>query len=217
MKTTILLTFLTSIALGQNSLPKHDTIIQNKDGSETKWQVKSHAIYMTTYKNGKWNGPAKAYYENGRLWSEDNRVNDKIEGPLFSYTPNGDTATIEEWRNSSPTKRIIFYQNTTREPQKYFFVSKKGFPLLLNGVQAKFDKTTPDSLVEEGPDYAYIWYKGEKKLLYGQEAPKFVPVTAGAKPGFYKVEGKTQTFFRPFTEGEKKMFMKPATKTERKK
>lgn len=216
MKTTIFLFFLSTITFSQNFLPAHDTVIQNKDGSQTKWQVQSHAIYMTTYKNDVWNGPSKSYYKNGQLWCQDNRVNGKIEGASISYTPSGDTATIEEWKNSRLIKKIIYYQNTIPEPQKYYFVSKKGFPLLLNGVQAKFDSTTPDSLVEEGPDNGYMWLKGEKKLLYGKEV-KYITITTGDKPGNYKVIDGEQIFMFPLTESQKKQAIKPSTKSKKKK
>jgi hypothetical protein len=204
MKATILFTFVTSISFGQTFLPEKDTTILNKDGSEIRYQVKPHAIYMTTYKDNKWNGPHKSFYKNGKLWSAGFRRDDKLEGKTISYTPNGDTAAIEEWKNSTLVTKIIFYQNTIKEPQKYFFVSKTGFPLLLNGIQAKLDKTTPDSLIEEGPDFAYIWIKGERKLFSGKEPAKFMLIKTGDKPGFYKVEGDTKTFIRPLTEAEKK-------------
>jgi hypothetical protein len=204
MKTTILLAFVTSFAFGQTSLPKRDTVIQNKDGSEIRYKVEPHATYMTTYKDGKWNGVHKSFFSNGKLWHQDNRVNGMIQGKSFDLTPSGDTATIEEWKNSMPFTRIIFYQATIADPQKYFFVSKTGFPLLKNWVQAPLDKTTPDSLIEEGPDYAYIWLKGERKLFSGKEPAKFMLIKTGDKPGFYKVEGDTKTFIRPLTEAEKK-------------
>ncbi|MGZ4055465.1 MAG: hypothetical protein ACXVPU_05595 [Bacteroidia bacterium] len=171
---------------------------------------------MTTYKNGTWNGPFRGYYRNGKLWVEDNRVNGRIEGKNIEYTPNGDTAKITVWKNASPYSEKIFYSSTRKDDQKYYFVSKKGFVTILNGVQTKLDKTTPDSLIEEGIDNAHMWIKGERKLLWGEEDAKYIIVTTGDKPGMYKIEGDKKTFFRPFTEGENKMFMK-AKKEELKK
>ena len=203
MKITLLLSLVTTFSIAQD-LPKKDTTIHNIDGSEVQYKIKPHAIYMTTYKNGKWNGPYKAFYKNGKLWREDSRVDGMVQGKAIEYTPSGDTATIEEWKNNRPFTRIVFYQATISDPQKYFFVSKTGFPLLKNGIQSSLDKTTPDSLIEEGPGYSYIWLKGERKLFFGTEPAKYVLIKTGDKPGFYKVEGDTKTFIRPLTESEKK-------------
>ncbi|MGZ6499262.1 MAG: toxin-antitoxin system YwqK family antitoxin [Bacteroidia bacterium] len=216
MRITFIFFFITSISFGQFFTPKNDTIIYNKDGSESHYHVQSNAIQMTTYKNGTWNGPFRGYYRNGKLWVEDNRVNGRIEGKNIEYTPNGDTAKITVWKNASPYSEKIFYSSTRKDDQKYYFVSKKGFVTILNGVQTKLDKTTPDSLIEEGIDNAHMWIKGERKLLWGEEDAKYIIVTTGDKPGMYKIEGDKKTFFRPFTEGENKMFMK-AKKEELKK
>ena len=216
MKTTILFAFITSLSFGQTSLPQKDTIIFNKDGSETHYQVKPHAVFMTTFKNGKWNGPYKSFYKNGKLWCENNRIDDKIEGESIQYTPNGDTAEIEISKDNRIVKKTIFYQNTRDNPQTYFFVSKTGFNLVENGKQKTLDSTTPDSLIEEGPDFKYMWLKGEKKLISGNEQ-KFVLILTGSNPGWYRVEGDKQTFFRPMTEGEKAKFIPAKTKEKKKK
>ena len=218
MKATIILIFITSLSFGQTLFPKKDTIIYNKDGSESHYHVQSNAIQMTTYKNGTWNGPFRGYYKNGKLWVEDNRVNGSIVGKSIEYTPNGDTAKIEEWSKNMATSRIVFYSSTNKDDQKYYFVSKKGFTVLRNGVATKIDKSNaPDSLIEDGIDNAHMWIKGERKLLWGEEDAKYIIVTTGDKPGVYKIEGDKKTFFRPFTEGEKKMFMKPKKEEPKKK
>lgn len=217
MKTTILLIFITSLSFGQTHFPKKDTIVYNQDGSESHYHVQKNAIQMTTYKNGTWNGPFRGYYRNGKLWVEDNRVNGRIEGKNIEYTPNGDTAKITEWKNAKPFNEIIFYSSTRKDDQKYYFVSKKGFVTILNGVQTKLDKTTPDSLIEDGIDNAHIWIKGERKLLWGEEDAKYLAVTAGDQPGIYKIVGDKRIFSRPFNPGEKEAYLKMEKQNKTKK
>ena len=118
----------------QNVLPIKDTIIENGE-IQIQYKVLKHAVFMTTYKNGKWNGICKSFYKNGALWSEDTRVDGKINGKAISYTPSGSIAVIEEWENGVLKNKKIFYQNTFAEPQKYFFVSKEGFDLIKEGIR----------------------------------------------------------------------------------
>lgn len=197
---------LASLLLGkvvaQNMLPLKDTLIE-RDGFQIEYKVFEHAVFMTSYKNGKWNGPYKAYYRNGNVWSESNRVNGMLEGKSISYIPTGEIAMIDEWSNGVLKSKKIFYQNTITEPQKYFFVSKVGFDIVKDGLQIKLDSTTPDSIIEEDPYGAYIWLKGQRKLFSGTEAPKYKLIKTGKKTGLYRIdkEGK-KTFIRPLTKEE---------------
>ena len=212
MKILILFFLLSTSILGQTFLPIKDTIIKQKDGSEIRYTIQPHAIYLTTYKNGMWEGIHKSFYKNGNLWHIDYRKNGKIEGKAFDFTPNGDTASIQEWKESVLYDEIVFYNSTRKDNQKYFFVSKTGFHRIINGVYTPLNQNAPDSLIEEGPNYTYIFIKGEKKLLYGEESPKFITILDGDKPGFYKISGGEKIFFREFTEAEKKLFYKKEEK-----
>ena len=109
MKIIILFTFTATLSFGQDFLPKKSTILKFKDGSEIRYEVTSNGIFMDYIVDGVGNGPHKAYYTNGKLWYEDNRVDNKIEGQSIEYNPNGDTAEIQEWKNSREINTTIFY------------------------------------------------------------------------------------------------------------
>jgi hypothetical protein len=205
MKTIcFILSLISSKLYGQQFFPIRDTTVQN-DGYKIEYKVFEHAVFMTTYKDGKWNGPYKAFYKNGKLWSEDTRVNGKLEGKAVSYTPKGNIASVEEWSASNLMRKTIFYQNTIAEPQKYFFVSEQGFDLIKEGMQVKLDGNTPDSLIEEYPNGSYIWIKGERRLFSGTEEPQYKLIKNSEKPGLYRIEsdGK-KTFIRPLSKEETK-------------
>ncbi|MBA3971141.1 MAG: hypothetical protein H0X46_03195 [Bacteroidetes bacterium] len=130
---------------------------------------------MDTYRNGLHNGPHKAFYKNGKLWYEDTRVDNKIEGKSIEYTPDGHIAEITEWKNSSTVSILVFYQSNPWSRQKYFFVSKSGFYIQKGKQGIKFDKTTPDSIIEDYGTNKYIWLKGEKKIFLNTEPIKISP------------------------------------------
>lgn len=200
----ILINLFVGSLFGQNFLPLKDTII-TKAGFQIEYKVQEHAIFMTTSKNGKWNGPYKSYYKNGKIWSEGSRINGKIEGKSISYTPSGKIAMIEEWKDSRLVNQVIYYQNTIDQPQRYFFVSKTGFTFIENGKERTLDSTTPDSLIEENFHGAYIWLNGERKLFSGKEAPKYKLIKTGEKSGLYRIDVDNKlTFIRPLTKGEMK-------------
>ena len=204
-KLIIIVLLIAKGAACQNFIPTKDTIIEDA-GIRIEYKVLKHAIFVTTYKDGEWNGPYKSYYKNGTLWSEGNRIDGKIDGVEKSYTPNGNIAVIDEWKNGVLKNKKIFYQNTIAEPQKYFFVSKEGFDLVKDGVQIKLENiAVPDSIIEENPYGAYIWINGRKKLFSGTEAPSYKLIKVGEKPGLYLIEsdGK-QTFIRALTKEEMK-------------
>ena len=203
MNKILLLLTLTTNLLGQNFLPTKDSTVNNPDGSITNFQVLPHAIFMTTMKDGKWNGPFKSFYKNGKLWHSDNRIDNKIEGVSYDFTPNGDTAQIEIWKNSNPITVIIFYSSTIYNPQKYYFVSKKGFTLRENGKPTRLNESTPDSLIENQGTCLNMWIKGKRELFYG-ECTTFEIIKTGGKPGLYKIKGNSKEFIRPLTEEEKK-------------
>jgi hypothetical protein len=209
----VLMMVVASIACAQKTeLPKKDKVVHNKNGSTTRYTVSPDAVFMDTEKDGVPNGPHKAFYPDGQLWEEDNRVNGQLDGRAIEYTPRGDTAMLQEWKQGRLYSEVIFYSNSAhgKDNKRYYFVSKKGFSRVSDGYSVKLDKTTvPDSLIEEGVGNAYMWIKGERKLLWGKPDDKYAAVTKGNKPGMYKMEGDSiGEFFRPFTEGEKKMFMK---------
>lgn len=200
----VIVIFFTNYVFGQDFIPSKDTVIL-KDKIKIEYKVQKHAVFMTTYQDGKRNGLCKSYYISGKLWSESNNRDGKIDGQSISYTPNGEVAVIEEWKSGMLKSKKIFYQNTFSEPQKYYFVSKDGFDLIKNGVAVKLNNTTPDSLIEENPFGSYMWIKGEKKLFSGKEAPKYKLIKTGDKPGYYMIDsdGK-ETFIRALTKEEMK-------------
>lgn len=168
--------------------------------------LKQRLYFMTTYKDGKWNGPFKAYYKNGKIWREDNRENGKIEGKAIEYTPNGDTAKIEEWKNSKLFNQIVFYQSTKKHYQKYHLVSREGFPMIVAGKNGTLGYNTTDSLIESGPDCEYIWLNGKRQLFSGKEPEKIIYkiIKTGEKPGYYRIQGEQSDFIRPLTKEEMK-------------
>ncbi|MFO0356460.1 MAG: hypothetical protein ACK50A_05855 [Sphingobacteriaceae bacterium] len=199
----IIFLLLTSRLFGQTSLPTKDSTIYNSDGSIIQYQVLDHAVYMKTIKDQMSNGPFKAFYKNGKLWHSDNRVNNKIEGTAYDFTPNGDTAKIEEWKNSSRINSIVFYSSHSSKPQKYYFVSKKGFTTLNNKKYFTPNESTPDSLIEDMGECAYMWLKGKRQPFYG-ECRRFELIKTGDKPGLYSIKGDKKEFIRPLTDKEKK-------------
>ena len=75
------------------------------------------------YKNGKINGLAIWYYENGKKYYEANYIDEKLEGPLTTWHSNGYLKSREVYRNDMLNGKSIQYNTQGIKTEEVFFVN----------------------------------------------------------------------------------------------
>lgn len=137
-----------------------------KDYNDTTYQVstnlKGDTSYIIPMVNGVFQGWSYSYYESGKLWGKQFYVDGKLNGPVYIFTENGDTAVKEIWNNGWLIEKQVFWQEIPyMNSKKFYLLSDSGFYAFKNGKNTIFKSSTnyPEGIIlEDYDDYGIVTY-----------------------------------------------------------
>jgi len=107
---------LNKIAYHKGSLYTGKSFILWKNGQQRSEQ---------NYKDGKFDGPRKAWYENGQAWSEINYKDGKQDGLLTQWHENGQKRQESNWKDGEQVEGSEKYWNKKGQPVDTFKETSK--------------------------------------------------------------------------------------------